>query len=172
MTEKQEKILRSALKLFAQHGYAATSTAKVAKEAGVSEGLIFRHFGNKEGLLAALLAEGAERTAKLVNEIAKLPEPQARIKAVCHMPWGIESSEYDYWRLLYALKWQSDRYDAASTAPIKAMLAEAFTELGAESPTAEAELILVLLDGLVSAFLLRRPSELNQLKTLIEQRYT
>ena len=49
MTEKQEKIVQSALQLFAQEGYHATSTSKVAKHAGVSEGLIFRHFRNKDG---------------------------------------------------------------------------------------------------------------------------
>ncbi len=61
MTEKQEKILQSALELFAKEGFHATSTNKVAKHAGVSEGLIFRHFGNKEGLLQAILAEGRAR---------------------------------------------------------------------------------------------------------------
>jgi len=44
MTEKQEKIIKSALELFALEGYAATSTRKAAERAGVSEGLIFRHF--------------------------------------------------------------------------------------------------------------------------------
>ena len=58
MTEKKEKILQAALELFAKEGFYATSTSKVAKTAGVSEGLIFRHFGNKEGLLHAVLDEG------------------------------------------------------------------------------------------------------------------
>ena len=44
MTEKQENILKAALQLFAKEGFYATSTSKVAKLAGVSEGLIFRHF--------------------------------------------------------------------------------------------------------------------------------
>ena len=42
MTEKQEQILKTALQLFAEKGYDGTSTAKVAKAAGVSEGLIFQ----------------------------------------------------------------------------------------------------------------------------------
>ena len=51
MTEKQENILNTALELFAKDGYDATSTSKIAKCAGVSEGLIFRHYGSKDGLL-------------------------------------------------------------------------------------------------------------------------
>jgi len=47
MTEKQERILETALSLFAKDGFSATSTSKVARDAGVSEGLMFRHFENK-----------------------------------------------------------------------------------------------------------------------------
>ena len=54
MTQKKENILKAALRLFAEQGYYATSTSKIAKEAGVSEGLIFRHFGNKEKLFSVV----------------------------------------------------------------------------------------------------------------------
>jgi AcrR family transcriptional regulator len=38
---------------FAQNGYAGTSTRAIATEAGVSETLLFRHFGTKSGLFEA-----------------------------------------------------------------------------------------------------------------------
>ena len=47
MTEKELNIIDSAINLFAQTGYDGTSTSIIAKEAGVSEGLIFKHFKNK-----------------------------------------------------------------------------------------------------------------------------
>ena len=47
MIDRKEKILQSALELFAKEGFTATSTSKIAKHAGVSEGLIFRHFGSR-----------------------------------------------------------------------------------------------------------------------------
>ena len=56
MTNKKEKILLTALELFANEGFKSVTTSKIAKEAGVSEGLIFRHFENKKGLLNALRA--------------------------------------------------------------------------------------------------------------------
>ena len=49
MTEKQKNIVNAALELFAKEGFKSTSTSKVAKKARVSEGLIFRHFKNKDG---------------------------------------------------------------------------------------------------------------------------
>lgn len=43
-------LLNSALDLFAQRGFAGTSTREIALNAGVSEALLFRHFGTKVAL--------------------------------------------------------------------------------------------------------------------------
>jgi len=50
----QRRILSAALELFAEKGYAATSTGAIAKSAGVAEGLIFKHFRSKKELLLQL----------------------------------------------------------------------------------------------------------------------
>src|SRR5699024_2460306 len=55
VTQKKDKILQTALRLFADEGYQNTSTCKIACGAGVSEGLIFKHFKCKEGLLQAVI---------------------------------------------------------------------------------------------------------------------
>ena len=54
MKDRRAKIADVALLLFIERGYHATSTRLIAYEAGVSEGLIFRHYTNKEGLLKHL----------------------------------------------------------------------------------------------------------------------
>ena len=54
-TDKQQKIAETAIKLFAEKGYANTSTSEIAKEAGVAEGTIFRHYGTKDNLLLSVL---------------------------------------------------------------------------------------------------------------------
>ncbi|HAC80963.1 MAG: TetR/AcrR family transcriptional regulator [Candidatus Binatia bacterium] len=51
------KILESANRLFARHGYENTSLASVAREAKVSKALIFWHFENKECLFDEVIAE-------------------------------------------------------------------------------------------------------------------
>jgi len=54
-TEKQQKVLDSAIRLFSEKGYANTSTSEIAKEAGVAEGTIFRHYGTKDNLLLSII---------------------------------------------------------------------------------------------------------------------
>ncbi|MFY0544348.1 TetR/AcrR family transcriptional regulator [Brevibacillus sp. H7] len=56
MTEKQRSILLASIKLFAEKGFHATSTAEIAKEAGVAEGTIFRHYKSKKDILLAVVA--------------------------------------------------------------------------------------------------------------------
>lgn len=56
LTEKQKKIIVSAIESFAEKGYSATSTSEIAKKAGVAEGTIFRHYRTKKDLLLAIVA--------------------------------------------------------------------------------------------------------------------
>ncbi|GAE45029.1 transcriptional regulator [Mesobacillus boroniphilus JCM 21738] len=56
LTDKQKKIIISAIESFAEKGYSATSTSEIAKKAGVAEGTIFRHYKTKKDLLLAIVA--------------------------------------------------------------------------------------------------------------------
>ncbi|MEU6341621.1 helix-turn-helix domain-containing protein [Streptomyces sp. NPDC046977] len=51
-------ILDAARGLFAEHGADGVSMEQVAAAAGVGKGTVFRRFGDRAGLAAALLAEG------------------------------------------------------------------------------------------------------------------
>lgn len=52
---RREQILQTAVNLFSQRGFKGTTTKEIAKAAGVSEAIIFRHFKNKEELYGAIL---------------------------------------------------------------------------------------------------------------------
>lgn len=52
---KKEKIIYSALHLFAKNGFTETSIDTIAKHAEVSKGLTYSHFKNKEDLLKVVI---------------------------------------------------------------------------------------------------------------------
>ncbi len=56
LTKKQIAILEAATDLFAEKGYAGTSTSEIANKAEVAEGTIFKHFKSKKGLLLAIVS--------------------------------------------------------------------------------------------------------------------
>jgi AcrR family transcriptional regulator len=53
----KERILRAAEALFAESGFDATPTSRIAERAGVPKGLVHYYFRRKSDLLAALVAE-------------------------------------------------------------------------------------------------------------------
>ena len=52
---RREEILETAGRLFAERGYAGVSASEVARQAGVTPGLLHHYFGGKRGLFLALV---------------------------------------------------------------------------------------------------------------------
>ena len=63
--KRHQAVLNAAMRLFNAKGYAATTTASIAKEAGVTEKTMYRHFKNKEVLFEACIASIAGEIATL-----------------------------------------------------------------------------------------------------------
>jgi AcrR family transcriptional regulator len=53
-----DRILESAMHLFAAQGYERTTTKQLAEASHVAEGTLFRHFESKKSILAAVISEG------------------------------------------------------------------------------------------------------------------
>lgn len=53
--ERRSQILQIAIKLFSQNGFRGTTTKEIARAAGVSEAMVFRHFATKDELYHAIL---------------------------------------------------------------------------------------------------------------------
>ena len=66
--ERRRQILDAALSLFARHGYGGTTTKSIAREAGITEGLIFHYFGGK----SELLVEAAKQRSALLVAVRTL----------------------------------------------------------------------------------------------------
>ena len=61
----RERILNSAIGLFSEKGFSATTTKQIAENAGVNEALIFRYFSNKSKLYSAIIKEKIDEEPKI-----------------------------------------------------------------------------------------------------------
>lgn len=64
--KRREQIIHTAVNLFSQKGFKGTTTKEIARAAGVSEAMVFKHFESKDALYGALLhtkgcREGVQR---------------------------------------------------------------------------------------------------------------
>ena len=88
--ETHEKILTTALQLFAQKGYYGVTTREIAKEVGINELTLFRHFGSKLNLFEELMDFFATdaKSDDLLTGIEALPFEQSMpiiIQRICQL---------------------------------------------------------------------------------------
>jgi TetR/AcrR family fatty acid metabolism transcriptional regulator len=67
-TDKRERILDAAERVFARHGFFAAKVSEIAKDAGVADGTIYLYFKNKDDLLISLF----EDRMREVNETLRI----------------------------------------------------------------------------------------------------
>jgi len=146
---RKQSIADSALSLFARKGYDATSTQLIAKEAGVSEALIFKHFGNKEKLLDFVIKEGYKRIVEHNRGTFQDKDPLNFIFTVIELPYKLVWEEPLFWELQYRLLDLeiSLKQHKRFMAPLHAMLVKAFKDLGYEHPDKETDLMLVFVEA-------------------------
>lgn len=68
LRETRTRILDAVVEVLAE-GVETLSIPAVAEQAGVSVGTVYRHFGDKSGLLKALLSHAGERTGTVIEGI-------------------------------------------------------------------------------------------------------
>ena len=77
-----EKISVAAMEVFAEHGL-DVSIAEVADRAGVGVGTVYRRFGDKDRLIAALFAQKVEEVIHLAEDALSDPDPDHAFLNFC-----------------------------------------------------------------------------------------
>ena len=101
-----ERILSTALDLFALKGYDATAVREICEAAGITRPTLYHFFGNKGGLLKSLITGGFERFTSLVERgLAKPGSFRGRMKAVARSAFESASREPRLWRFVHSIVW-------------------------------------------------------------------
>ena len=67
----RERILEAATELFSSLGYAGAGVDRLAERSGIAKTAIYYHFGNKEGLLAAVLERASTQWIEGIENAAR-----------------------------------------------------------------------------------------------------
>src|SRR6476469_9922207 len=65
--ERYETILAAARTVFARHGYHRAGTAEIARAAGCSEPMLYKHFPSKQALFAAVLVDATTQLKERIH---------------------------------------------------------------------------------------------------------
>lgn len=67
--QTRRRIIEAAIRVFSRDGILASATADVAKEAELSHGSVFAHFGTQAALIAAVIEDFGEVLARRLHEL-------------------------------------------------------------------------------------------------------
>ena len=110
--KRREQLLDCAADLFAKNGYARATTAQLAKSAGVTEPIIYRHFDSKRDLFVALIERtGRETIQQWEKHLAGADDSAERLRRLIgDNPMVTERGRHAYRVILQAI---SETDDAA-----------------------------------------------------------
>jgi AcrR family transcriptional regulator len=87
--ERKRHLLEHAKRLFVTLGYQNTTTEKIARAAGISEPVLYRHFESKKALFLEVLQEVREATLhRWYAETADLTDPLAKLHRIADLYLG------------------------------------------------------------------------------------
>ncbi len=116
MPHTKAKILDTATRLFADHGYDATSIREIAEEVGVAPALIHHHYESKAELLHALFEKmrvwATEHRRHALERHAGEPLRE-RCRALIRNTFEMACQRPDYFRVLASTAYSQEVWEAA-----------------------------------------------------------
>ena len=105
---RKAEILEAAFELFATEGYHGASVSKIAKQAGISKGLMYNYFNSKEDVLRAIMRDIMNQVTNRfdVESIEKLEEKD--VFNWVDLSFDVVSEDPVKWRLYTSLSTQPE----------------------------------------------------------------
>jgi len=151
--EKRKLILDTALELFAENGYHATSISQIAKKAGISKGLPYNYFESKKEILDEIIGVGFSSIYGNfdINHDGVLTEEEF----ICFIrrSFAVMRQNLRFWQLYFSLMLQpkvSETYRAGYSGigeNMSEMLYRFIVAHGSPDPEGDLVLLNVILKG-------------------------
>ena len=104
-------ILEAALHVFAEEGYHSASISKIAKEAGVSKGLMYNYFDSKQSLLSSLLHSIIDKQNNFLKEVIQDGFDDQVLKKIINHTIETLREDPKHWKLYFLMAIQPEVFD-------------------------------------------------------------
>ena len=166
--ERRRQLLETGARVFTEHAYDEVSMASVAREAGISKGLLYHYFPSKRDFFVATLEAAAGELAALTETDASEP-PLAQLEKSldAYLAW-IEENSQSYRKLIESAA-NSDDARAIVNRVRSETVDRMLGALGSDKPALRTALHgwLWSIDGATLDWLERRDLERDELRELL-----
>jgi AcrR family transcriptional regulator len=153
-------IVDSAMALFAQNGYAHTTTRQIARQAGISTGLMYHYFDSKEELLQDVFDNCMTILGKAFADALVQGQPGRRLTYLLRTMFDLLEKDKEFWSLFYMLRSQPSIMTILGdafrlwTARLRALFVAELEAAGRADPELDALIIYSLIEGTIQQYLL------------------
>ncbi len=176
--KSKEKILYAAFELFSSIGYWSTSISKIAKQAGISKGLMYNYFTSKEHLLRAVVDKLLEVIKSVIYFDEKDMTPEESMKTLITRIFDHIENNAPMIRMMTKISLQIGHFDFVNellNKEYKIMIDKVekiLIELNFTNPRQEALILGAAIDGVIIQSLLFDEYPLQEMKDSMIHKYT
>jgi AcrR family transcriptional regulator len=168
--ERRRQLLAASAQIFTERRYDEVSMSEIAAAAGISKGLLYHYFTNKQELFRATLEDTARDIALLIEPDKTLPPPERVAQSLGDYLEWIESNEASYVRLIEDVASVSDVRNIVTRVREDTAVLIASQAVGGEPPRALVTAALGWLwsvDGVCLDWLARRHMTREQVRDFL-----
>lgn len=154
MREKTKSIImEKSMRLFAENGYHGTSINQIAKEAGISKGLIYNYFEKKEDIVEEIISHAFSDFEFMFEQMMNFEEPYEAIKVIMNSSFDMIKNQAEFYKLLIMVSLQKDLQPITTKVMeefydnMYAAMEKLFEALGVDDPFTEARVFGAAFDG-------------------------
>lgn len=105
--DSKTKLIQSAIKIFSQNGYEATSVDSIVEKAGVAKGTFYYYFKSKEELFWAIIDEGTTKFTELIKEsLREVKTKEDKVKKIIETEIDFFEQYQDFAHMFLAEFWR------------------------------------------------------------------
>ncbi len=102
--DTKEHILQTALKLFAEHGFATTGIQEVTQTSGIAKPTLYYYFGSKEGLLEGILEKFFKPLLDNLTTVSNCPsDVPGSLYKFAETVFKFAAENKDFYRMLLSM---------------------------------------------------------------------
>jgi TetR/AcrR family fatty acid metabolism transcriptional regulator len=153
-TEKYQRILEAAVKVFAEQGFFQSTIAQIAKVAGVADGTIYLYFKNKDDILVQFYEYKTNQIFKRFREAVRQPKTaEEKLRRLIRV--HLEEFQKDrnmaivYQAETHQNRWLGDAYLKKMSKAYRDIISEV-VDLGQEEGTIRRNLFMGLVKRLIN----------------------
>lgn len=120
MNDTKQRLMNVTRQMIDNGGIDTVSMREIGKKMQLSRSAVYRHFKNKEDLLAAIVVENFEVLRKSISNLIKeTDDPVKIVESILNNYYDFGLKNRDHYRLMFGREWNKEQYPVVYAAAFK-----------------------------------------------------